>query len=145
MSRVNNQNNSEIVETSIRDVETNTSFLPPSDNTTSSVDQFTKAMTNALIIANSNILDIRQVAMVLRCSVDVVRRIPLDELPTYEGVGRYTLYYKSELDQFVRSRQRIVKRGSGLSSADRSIMHIPDRESIEPAQRALNTFKAVAK
>ena len=145
MSRVNNQNNSEIVETSIRDVKTNTSFLPPSDNNNRSVDQFTRAMSNALIIASSGILDIHQVAMVLRCSEDTVRRIPFDEFPTYEGVGRYTLYLKSELDQFVRSRQRIVKRGSGLSSADRSIMHIPDRESIEPAQRALNTFKAVAK
>lgn len=101
---------------------------------------FSEIMVSSLAISNSDVLDINQVAQILRCSVDTARRIPLDELPSYEGDGRHHLYFVDELKEYIRLRPRLKKRGSGLSCTDKFIEHTPVENSNNPARRALGEF-----
>lgn len=65
-------------------------------------------------VAQSGILTIDEVAGVLRCSVDRIRRIPLDELASYDGPGRCLLYLLEDVLNYIRQQKRIQRRGSGL-------------------------------
>jgi hypothetical protein len=52
---------------------------------------------------DTDVLGIAEVALMMRCSVDTVRRIPHDELPVYR-VGRENLYFREDVVRFVRTR-----------------------------------------
>ena len=52
-----------------------------------------------------DIFDIRDVAKILRCSVDRVSRIHKEDLAVYNGPGRPNLYLRDDLYQFLRSRR----------------------------------------
>lgn len=93
-----------------------------------------------LILQSKTILNVNEAAEVLQCSTDTLQRIPVDALPSHDGVGRHILYFKSDLEQYVRSRRRVVKRGSGLSPSPAFIDHIPNTASSNPARAALNDF-----
>ena len=52
-----------------------------------------------------DILVIEDVARILHCSVDTLRRVPKDELPVYRGPGRWHLYLRDDVIRFVRCRR----------------------------------------
>ena len=52
-----------------------------------------------------DVLVIEDVARLLRCSVDTLRRVPKDELPVYRGPGRKHLYLREDVIRFVRCRR----------------------------------------
>lgn len=56
-------------------------------------------------VIDQDILTVDQVAKLLRCSVDTVRRIPREELPAYQGPGKWVLYLRADLIQYLRQRQ----------------------------------------
>src|SRR5581483_7003252 len=58
-----------------------------------------------LAASGLQILDVYQVALLLRCSVDQARRVPRSDLPVYRGPGRARLYLADDLMRFVRSRR----------------------------------------
>jgi hypothetical protein len=97
-----------------------------------------------IALQSKTILTIDEAAEILHCAVSTLQIMSVDQLPTYEGVGRNTLYLKSDLETYVRSRRRVVKRGSGLSASHSFIDHIPDATSSNPARTALNEFCAGA-
>ncbi|WP_162653309.1 helix-turn-helix domain-containing protein [Lentilitoribacter sp. Alg239-R112] len=90
-----------------------------------------------IALQSKTILTIDQAAELLHCAVSTLQTMPIDELPTYEGVGRYTLYLKSDLEDYVRSRRRVVKRGTGLVKRMSVIDHIPSSNVENPALEAL--------
>ena len=51
-----------------------------------------------------DILTIEELAEVLRCSVDTLRRVSLSELPAYR-VGRHNLYLREDVIRFLRKRR----------------------------------------
>lgn len=51
-----------------------------------------------------DLLVVEQVAAVMRCSVDTVRRIPRDELP-YSRPGLRNLYLREDVVKYVRRRR----------------------------------------
>ncbi len=59
------------------------------------------------VVADADILVTEDVARMLHCAVDTVRRIPRDELPVYRGPGRYNLYLREDLIRYVRTRRVI--------------------------------------
>ena len=52
-----------------------------------------------------DILVIEEVARLLHCSVDTLRRVPKEELPAYRGPGRKHLYLREDIIRFVRCRR----------------------------------------
>ncbi len=70
------------------------------------------------VVADADILVTEDVARMLHCAVDTVRRIPRDELPVYRGPGRYNLYLREDLIRYVRTR-RVCQ-----SSIDRMLAEI---------------------
>ncbi len=52
-----------------------------------------------------DILVIEDVARLLHCSVDTLRRVPKEELPVYRGPGRKHLYLREDIIRFVRCRR----------------------------------------
>ena len=52
-----------------------------------------------------DILVIEDVARLLHCSVDTLRRVPKEELPAYRGPGRKHLYLREDIIRFVRCRR----------------------------------------
>lgn len=71
-----------------------------------------------------DVLTIEEVSQLLRCSVDTVRRIPLEELPVYR-VGRHNLYLKEEVIRFLRTR-RVERPGVDLI-LDQVMQTVEDR------------------
>jgi hypothetical protein len=51
-----------------------------------------------------DVLVVDQVAHVMRCSVDTVRRIPRSDLP-YHRPGKHNLYFREDVLRYVRSRR----------------------------------------
>lgn len=90
-----------------------------------------------MALESKSFLTIHEVARLLRCAVSTLQNIPTDDLPTYDGVGRYTLYLKSDIETYIRSRRRTIKRGSGLNKPLNVIDHIPDVTVDNPALEAL--------
>lgn len=72
------------------------------------------ALTSALTVAHSGIMSVDSAAVVLQCSVDTVRRIPMEELASYEGPGRGVLYRMEDIQHYLHRRKRHQKRRSGL-------------------------------
>ena len=81
-------------------------------------------------MTDADIFVTEDVARMLHCAVDTVRRIPRDELPVYRGPGRYNLYLREDLIRYVRTRRvigpnidRILAEieGSMLNSAPGSV------------------------
>ena len=70
------------------------------------------------VMTDADILVTEDVARMLHCAVDTVRRIPRDELPVYRGPGRYNLYLRDDLIRYVRTR-RVCQ-----SSIDRMLAEI---------------------
>lgn len=60
---------------------------------------------------NLSILAIKEVAEILHCSVDTVRRIPWSELP-YSRVGKKNLYLLDDVTKLVRDRQAANSKAS---------------------------------
>ncbi|MBF0622819.1 MAG: helix-turn-helix domain-containing protein [Magnetococcales bacterium] len=58
-------------------------------------------------VVDQEILTIDEAAIILRCTVDTLRRIHKEDLPVYRGPGRCNLYLRDDLLAFIRSR-RIV-------------------------------------
>ncbi len=54
---------------------------------------------------DTDILVIEDVARLLHCSVDTLRRVPKEELPVYRGPGRKHLYLREDIIRFVRCRR----------------------------------------
>lgn len=94
-----------------------------------------------IALQSKTILTIDEAAELLHCAVSTLQTMPIDELPTYEGVGRYTLYLKSDLEAYVRSRRRVEKRGTGLVSCKPTIDIKPVKGSINPARQALDKLQ----
>ncbi len=99
-------------------------------------DPMLSAMTSALMVAQSGILSVEDVAAVLRCSVDTVRRIPVEELSSYDGPGRGILYHMEEVQTYLRRQKRHQKRRSGLGQPA-SIRSIPKAGNRNLAADAL--------
>jgi len=91
-----------------------TEILFPDDGDVSIYHPWQGALTSALTVAQSGILSVEDVAAVLRCSVDTVRRIPMDELASYDGPGRGVLYQMEDVQHYLHGRKRHQKRRSGL-------------------------------
>lgn len=51
-----------------------------------------------------DVLVVEQVAQVMRCSLDTVRRIPREELP-YSRTGKHNLYFREDVLRYLRSRR----------------------------------------
>lgn len=96
---------------------------------------------NALVAQSTNILHAIQAAELLHCSIDTLRRIPIDELPTYEGVGRSVLYLRSDIEDYVRARKKVAKRGTGRGCLKERSAPTPFAEDQNPADIALKALK----
>lgn len=57
---------------------------------------------------SADILVIEEVAELLRCSVDTLRRIPKQDLPVYAGPGRKQLYLREDIIRYLKGR-RIIR------------------------------------
>ena len=88
------------------------------------------------MVAQSGILSVEDVAAVLRCSVDTVRRVPVDELPSYDGPGRGVLYHMDDVQAYLRRKKRQHRRGSGLGQAV-SVRSVPKAGARNLAADAL--------
>lgn len=51
-----------------------------------------------------DVLVVEQVAHLMRCSVDTVRRIPREDLP-YSRPGKHNLYFREDVLRYVRTRR----------------------------------------
>ena len=96
---------------------------------------------NALAAQSATILHIKQAAELLHCSVDTLRRIPIDELPTYEGVGRSVLYLRSDIESYVTGRKNVAKRGTGRGCPKERSAPTPFVVDQNPADLALKAMK----
>lgn len=96
---------------------------------------------NTLAAQSATILHIKQAAELLHCSIDTLRRIPIDELPTYEGVGRSVLYLRSDIEKYVIGRQNVAKRGTGRGCSKERSAPTPFVEDQNPADLALKAMK----
>lgn len=102
------------------------------------------ALTTALTIARSGILSIEEVAAMLRCSIDTVRRIPVDDLASYDGPGRGVLYLMDDVRTYLQHRKRRIKRRSGLGQPA-NFRPDPNAGAINPAARAAKALTAGAR
>ena len=71
-----------------------------------SIEQLLSALLDALAsraAGDPDLLSVQEVATVLRCSEDTVRRIPRTALPVYR-VGKAKLYFREDVLAFVRKR-----------------------------------------
>lgn len=121
-----------------------TELLPP-DRRSNTEDGFgfdkkVGVFTSALIVAQSGVLSINDVAAVLRCSVDTVRRIPMDELASYDGPGRGILYKLEDVQDYLWKRKRHRRRGSGLGQPvpGRTIFYNDERNLAADALKDLD-------
>jgi hypothetical protein len=96
---------------------------------------------NALAAQSATILHATQATELLHCSIDTLRRIPIDELPTYEGVGRAALYMRKDIEDYVRGRKKVAKRGTGRGCLKESAAPTPFVEDLNPADLALKAMK----
>ena len=96
---------------------------------------------NALAAQSATILHATQAAELLHCSIDTLRRIPIDELPTYEGVGRSAIYLRSDIEDYVRGRKKVAKRGAGRGCMKERLEPTPFVEGHNPADLALQAMK----
>jgi excisionase family DNA binding protein len=55
-------------------------------------------------IFDQDILSLSEVAELLHCTEDTLRRVPNEELPAYR-VGRKNLYFREDVIRFVRSKR----------------------------------------
>ena len=55
-------------------------------------------------VRDSDILDVAEVARLLRCGIDAARRIPRTELAAYQGPGKYLLYLRPDVLEYVKRR-----------------------------------------
>ena len=51
-----------------------------------------------------DILVIEDVAEILHCSVDTLRRVPKHQLPAYSGPGRKNLYHRDDIIKILKTR-----------------------------------------
>ncbi len=65
--------------------------------------------------SDAEILSIENVAQILNCSVDRVRRISRKELPARSGPGRGLLYLREDLISYVKRKPSDYRRNTGLS------------------------------
>lgn len=104
------------------------------------VDAIDRSDSNLLASIHAGILTIQQTAALLSCSVDTLRRIPMEELPTYVGPGRGVIYLMDDIKRYLVSRKRYEKRGSGLGrNANRPRPQSPS-ESPNQAEIALRNL-----
>ena len=54
---------------------------------------------------DGDILVIEDVAELLHCSVDTLRRVPKHQLPAYSGPGRKNLYLRDDIIKFLKTRR----------------------------------------
>jgi hypothetical protein len=91
-----------------------------------------------IALQSKTILVMEDVAEILHCAVSTVQNLSIDDLPTYEGAGRCSLYLRSDVEAFVKSRKRVVKRGTGLGNKNAFVIEHDTKEvSGNPARRAL--------
>ena len=81
--------------------DTGNDIEPPADNLATAVRELSSLLRR--LHHNPEILAIEQVARLMRCSVDTVRRIPTDQLLPYR-VSKENLYFLQDVMAFVRSR-----------------------------------------
>ena len=120
--------------------QTNQNGLLPPVHSSADETALTSAI-NALAAQSATILHATQAAALLHCSIDTLRRIPIDELPIYEGVGRSALYLRSDIEDYVRGRKKVIKRGTGRGSLKGFSAPTPFVEDQNPADLALRAIK----
>lgn len=98
------------------------------------------SQSNLLASIHAGILTIQQTANLLSCSVDTLRRIPMDELPTYVGPGRGVIYMLDDIKGYLVSRKRPEKRGSGLGRNANRPRPQPPSEGRNQAEIALRNL-----
>ena len=95
---------------------------------------------NLLASIHAGILTIQQTAALFSCSVDTLRRIPIEELPTYVGPGRGVIYLMDDIKRYLINRKRSEKRGSGLGRNTNRPRPQPPSESRNQAEIALRNL-----
>ena len=93
--------------------------------------------------SDTEILSIEEVAGILKCSIDRIRRIPRRELPARTGPGRGLLYLRVDLIAYVKGKPSSNRRNSGLSPSDRDSSYINDQNinnefDIQSARTTIN-------
>lgn len=103
------------------------------------------SQSNLVASIHAGILTIHQTAVLLSCGVDSLRRIPMEDLPTYLGPGRSIMYLMDDIKRYLAGRKREEKRGSGLGHSASRPRPQPHAESRNQAEIALrNLSKAVS-
>lgn len=95
---------------------------------------------NLLASIHAGILTIQQAAVLLSCGVDTLRRIPMEELPTYVGPGRGVIYLMDDIKHYLVTRKRSEKRGSGLGRSANRPRPQPPSEGRNQAEIALRNL-----
>ena len=103
-------------------------------------DAIAGSQSNLLASIHAGILTIQQTAALLSCSVDTLRRIPMEELPTYVGPGRGVIYLMDDIKRYLASRKRSEKRGSGLGRNANRPRPQPPSKSRNQAEIALRNL-----
>lgn len=98
------------------------------------------SQSNLLASIHAGILTIQQTAALLSCGVDTLRRIPMEELPTYVGPGRGVIYLMDDIKHYLVTRKRSEKRGSGLGRSANRPRPEPPSESRNQAEIALRNL-----
>lgn len=94
----------------------------------------------ATISAASGVLSLHDAARLLHCSVDSLRRVPTEQLPTYAGPGRCVLYMLDDIRNYLRNQKRVERRGSGLGINSKRPRPEPYRATSNPAEIALRNL-----
>ena len=86
---------------------------------------------------NQDILDIGQVAALLRCSVDTVRRIPRGDLAPRRGPGRSNLYLREDLVDYLRRRPARTSGSSDLKGSSCNPLQLTNTIDFASERRSL--------
>jgi hypothetical protein len=116
----------------------------PAAETDRPLDATGGAQSNLLASIHAGILTIQQTAVLLSCGVDTLRRIPIEELPTYVGPGRGVMYLMDDIKRYLVNRKRSEKRGSGLGRNSSRPRPQPPSESRNQAEIALRNLGKAA-
>jgi hypothetical protein len=85
---------------------------------------------------DQDILDIKQVAALLRCTVDTVRRIPRFDLRPRRGPGKFHLYLREDVLTYLHHRPVGSSRAPGPSANSCNPLQHPGAVDLAERRRA---------